>query len=681
MFATSANRRRTTRYNRRRSAKGGFRRRVRRRVGTRKGTRRRRVAGKKRSRGLATTIGGALGGLAGSYFGPAGAAIGGILGRAGGRVFRKVTGQGTYKIKHNTVMGIGSAPLTFGDNEISLKHRECIGNIRSSVGFAASVFRVNPGDEATFPWLPGIAHNFQQWIPEGIIFEFVSTSGDALSNTNTALGRVVIASEYNVAGPTQFTTTQAMYQTEFTNSCKPSTNMVHGLECKPSTLPVPILFVREGPLPAPTQLFSSNDLRFSDLANVTVATEGQQEAGVVIGQLWVTYHIRLLKKQMPQVDDYAWTDMYRLPAHTFTAAQAHVAPADAEYGSQLSPWGTAPIPNPDNDCGTMLVSDTASGHQMLAFYPSTDPTTYLINMRVNYTTFGHAGSVSSTGLTVAAVGGIVKQVTPYYTASGVVSPSAHYSSTNPVAVGAGWNANYNNQQCYWSCTWILRVGAFAGDSLAQRIAQGAFVRFAMTTVGDIITFGAGTQILITTLSDKFSSSAVLGNYAEAPQDQIVEVNPDGDEAPEEVEALVEAPLEMKSMFSVPVEETKIPLARSLQKARIPTAPLEHKESKEEKKEPLPSMFSENPRVHVPFVEDMPGHFGLSDDPELDDDDGEGDDDDYTDESGTDDDDLEVDEEPDAAPMIIPRDPPKLVRSDAIASSVAFSNRDPLKRKR
>jgi hypothetical protein len=39
-----------------------------------------------------------------------------------------------------------------------------------------------------FPWLSNIAQNFESYKLRGLVFEFKSMSGDALTSTNTALG-------------------------------------------------------------------------------------------------------------------------------------------------------------------------------------------------------------------------------------------------------------------------------------------------------------------------------------------------------------------------------------------------------------------------------------------------------------------------------------------------------------
>lgn len=54
--------------------------------------------------------------------------------------------------------------------------------------FNYSTWQLNPGQKSLFPWLAGIASNFESYKFHGLVFEYKSMSADALNSTNTALG-------------------------------------------------------------------------------------------------------------------------------------------------------------------------------------------------------------------------------------------------------------------------------------------------------------------------------------------------------------------------------------------------------------------------------------------------------------------------------------------------------------
>jgi hypothetical protein len=108
-----------------------------------------------------------------------------------------IRGSGAYYDAPKGVATNSTSPPSFGSNRTIVKHREFIGNIQGSTSFSINTFNVNPGDEQTFPWLSALAVNYEKYRPIGVIFEFKSTSANALNSTNTALGTVMMCPRYN----------------------------------------------------------------------------------------------------------------------------------------------------------------------------------------------------------------------------------------------------------------------------------------------------------------------------------------------------------------------------------------------------------------------------------------------------------------------------------------------------
>nr|QKV51296.1 putative capsid protein [Crucivirus sp.] len=253
---------------------------------------------------LGTAIGSALGTALG---GPAGGAIGGIVGNAGGRFLSNIFGHGDYAVtnadqikENNLVLGNAANVPQFGAGKVSvrIKHREFLGDVISSHtagAFQVFDYAVNPGLVGTFPWLSGVVgSSFQQYRLNGAVFEFRSMSSDALNSTNTALGSVIMAADYD-SKDVPFTTKQQMENTEYGVSCKPSVNMCHAIECARTQTSVSELYIRAWGVP------SGADIRLYDLCRFSIATVGCQGTDVNLGELWVTYDIDLLKsiEQVP----------------------------------------------------------------------------------------------------------------------------------------------------------------------------------------------------------------------------------------------------------------------------------------------------------------------------------------------------------------------------------------------
>nr|QKV51245.1 putative capsid protein [Crucivirus sp.] len=270
----------------------------------------RRVVPKQRSQaGNAFRSGGStLGGMLGSALGgPAGGAVGGMLGRGAGAMFSKLFGHGDYAVtnadslkENNIVLSNAAQAPMFGSGRVACKfvHREFLGDVFSSSTantFKIDSYPINPGQGTTFPWLSGVVGaKFQQYRINGMTFEFRSMSSDALNSTNTALGSVIMSTDYDSADDT-FASKQEMENTEYGISCKPSINMLHGIECARSQTPVSELYIRAFDVP------TAKDIRLYDLGRFSIASVGCQGTNVNLGELWVSYDIDAFKaiEQVP----------------------------------------------------------------------------------------------------------------------------------------------------------------------------------------------------------------------------------------------------------------------------------------------------------------------------------------------------------------------------------------------
>jgi len=238
---------------------------------------------------LLQAAGTGLGGLLG---GPAGAAIGNSAANMGATIL----GLGAYTVKQNSFLPTSSMRIVNPTHpgETVIRHREYLQDIFTSSTantFKIQQFPINAAHSETFPFLSQIAQNYEQFRVEGMLFEFRSMSADALNSTNTALGSVIMATQYNAANP-PFTSKSQMENYEFGESCKPSSCMVHMIECARIQTTIDELYTRAGAVPA------GQDQRLYDLGSFQIATTGFQGTSVNVGELWVTYQVALLKPKL-----------------------------------------------------------------------------------------------------------------------------------------------------------------------------------------------------------------------------------------------------------------------------------------------------------------------------------------------------------------------------------------------
>lgn len=233
------------------------------------------------------------GGMLGGLFGLPG------VGKAAGNALSTVLGLGDYEIKKNVFLE-GRLPEVYNQPSgggTVIRFQEYLTDVYTTANVAApdafniQSYLINPANPGCFPWLAQVASNYEQYSLEGMIFEFRSTSANALNSTNTALGSVMLATQYDVADPV-FVSKAEMLNYEYSNSVKPSENCMHMIECAPRQSVLSELYTLRGTAPANT------DSRLYHLGRFSIATVGFQAANVNIGELHVTYQVRLLKPKL-----------------------------------------------------------------------------------------------------------------------------------------------------------------------------------------------------------------------------------------------------------------------------------------------------------------------------------------------------------------------------------------------
>lgn len=229
-----------------------------------------------------------------------GARIGSYVGNTAQNWLRNWTGWGDYQLNTNSlvtggggVSGINPSFSKVSDREVVIRYKEYIGDVFTHPVVAGTFYQqsyaINPGIADTFPWFSTVANQYQQWKPRGILFEFVSTSGEITNNQ--ALGKIIMATDYNTTTlNTSFANEQEMLSEAYSQEAKPTERMVHGIECAPHERLTSLFFVRPGATTA--------DLTDFDLGQFTVATVGGPSANTNLGSLYVHYEISLFKETL-----------------------------------------------------------------------------------------------------------------------------------------------------------------------------------------------------------------------------------------------------------------------------------------------------------------------------------------------------------------------------------------------
>ena len=266
-------------------------------------------------RNTGSNIGGYLGSKAGQF-----------IGGAAHNLFTALTGLGDYSVKRNVLIGNNLPQIVnnTGPGGTTIRFQEYLCDVYTGGKdvFKIDSYLINAANPKTFPWLSQIAANYEQYDIEGMVFSFTSTSADALNSTNTALGTVMMATQYDVLDEV-FNSKTEMLNYEFSTSCKPSHSNIHMIECDPRQTTINELYCLYNQEVPP-----NGDPRLYHLGKFSIATTGFQHASPInIGQLQVTYQVRLLKPKL-------YTSL-GLTTETFTA----YARGEADTFTNVIPLG------------------------------------------------------------------------------------------------------------------------------------------------------------------------------------------------------------------------------------------------------------------------------------------------------------------------------------------------------
>lgn len=201
------------------------------------------------------------------------------LGDVGAGLFK---GSGDYSVQSNSLHNGMVPSFATLDQPYRFRYREFLGVVNTATSYSVlKTINLNPG--LLCPILSQISESFTMYKFHGLVFTFNSTSANAVSSTNTALGVMGMVTNYD---PTQviYQTRQQAEEAVGCVSAVPAMNLYHPVECKPKTT----LFEKRWLRYALTD--TSHPLGETDLGTFQLFSDGAQAASAA-GELWVAYDV------------------------------------------------------------------------------------------------------------------------------------------------------------------------------------------------------------------------------------------------------------------------------------------------------------------------------------------------------------------------------------------------------
>lgn len=356
---------------------------------------------------------------------------------------KKILGWGAYSVNDGRRPGGGRVPIpgmrsnslvfkgnvpTFarvgGGEGIRLCHTEPLCLLSSTASFTNRVYTLNPGIATTFPWLSKLAANFTTYKFNGVSVSYQPMLTNAVA-TFSSIGIVCLASDVNPANQGASTLTN-LEQYKFAAYAKANESIVGFIECAPDQTGPRTRNIRLGAVPSNASIVDY------DHGSLQIGTDGMPSAGVVIGQVFISYDVTL----------------YNPKVATGTSMSCHYRCTGV---TDALPWGGAVAPTRMYDnlgvqftsvpSSTFTIGSGVSGGFMLIYAAhgtnastgAIPPTITLTNATAG-TTFDTTGANPFNATTAASMGATARVV--YASVFNVTSP------TLPVTVKWEFDAGF-----------------------------------------------------------------------------------------------------------------------------------------------------------------------------------------------------------------------------------------------
>jgi hypothetical protein len=183
----------------------------------------------------------------------------------------KMYGSGDYSSNqcscNSLIKANISADAVFQQKRHSTRivHHEYWQSITSQgvAAFTNTSYSINPGLVAIFPWLSTMASLYERYKINGLCLEGKSYGSQL---TNTALGEVIIAMQYNVAD-SPFTTKATMENSDYSLNTNVTKDFIYGIECDPTLRTTEWLYTRGGSTTDPLPMCDIGDLNIATVLN------------------------------------------------------------------------------------------------------------------------------------------------------------------------------------------------------------------------------------------------------------------------------------------------------------------------------------------------------------------------------------------------------------------------------
>jgi hypothetical protein len=329
---------------------------------------------------------------------------------------------------------------------------EMIGYVTAPPGFNVLTFLIQPGIAATFPWLSGIATNFQTYRFERLSFEYRTRVSEYVAGAGSIVGYVdysnadAPADTYQAAGNMETATSNSPYR-GMTVTPNP-TDMSRGIQLKGTR--------RQGE--------NVNNLPLYDSGRFHLCTDNP-DAQTLWGEIWVHYHVRFFTPQA------TLKTTYNVGAKTIFQSTLTKTVEDSNP-NPIVPIGSTPVVDQLNlgDYTTNGVTIKQDGQYLLKCISDMEGEAAAGDAGVkNTTNVIHEGSVTSTTITDNSIPDVVKSLAESATDFVINGIKGDLIRVDTIAGFLGNTLDGNLKDTSWIIEYLAPI--FEGFVLAEELEK------------------------------------------------------------------------------------------------------------------------------------------------------------------------------------------------------------------
>lgn len=169
-------------------------------------------------------------------------------------------------------------------NEVRMSRREYITDIIPQAGWSVFKLAINPGDSKSFPWLSGVARNFEKYVINKLTIEYKTGQSSIIP------GKIQLGPDFDPSDPSPMSKKELL---TYTLACDGPVWQNFSLDIpKGYLMNQKKYYVRSN-----GQVV--NDLKLYDACNVFIGSDANSTELSYLGEIWINYDITLYEPQAP----------------------------------------------------------------------------------------------------------------------------------------------------------------------------------------------------------------------------------------------------------------------------------------------------------------------------------------------------------------------------------------------